>query len=121
MNAIALIIALLVERFGADLDGYRSADRYLGLLRWLRDKVGRGGFWDGWFGVLLLLTPAALAMAVFEDVFAEPGVLGGMLGAALSAWILFWCLTPLVIRVRRGGIAVCVWTASRRYCGWSSV
>ena len=92
MNAIALIIALLVERFGADLDGYRSADRYLGLLRWLRDKVGRGGFWDGWFGVLLLLTPAALAMAVFEDVFAEPGVLGGMLGAALSAWILFWCL-----------------------------
>lgn len=92
MNAIALIIALLIERFGADLECYRSADRYLGLLRRLRDRVGRGGYWDGWFGVLLLLMPAALAMVVFERVFAQSGVLGSLLGMALSAWILFWCL-----------------------------
>ena len=92
MNAIALTIALLIERFGADLERYRSADRYLGLLRRLRDRAGRGGYWDGWLGVLLLLMPAALAMVVFERVFAQPSVLGGLLGAALSAWILFWCL-----------------------------
>ena len=44
MNAIALTIALLIERFGADLERYRSADRYLGLLRRLRDRAGRGGY-----------------------------------------------------------------------------
>jgi len=88
MNLIIILTCLLAERFLIEHQQWRQADWFFDYSRWYQRQTLPIWMQEGFAGVIGLLLPPILAVALFQQLF------DGILGALFSGVVLLYCLGP---------------------------
>ncbi len=91
MTLLAVIAALVLERFLGHLEELREPRWFEGYAAWWRARLA-GALWDGPAGVLAVLAPPVAAVALAQLLLG--GLLWGLGGLALGVLALLYCLGP---------------------------
>lgn len=92
MNLIGIVIALAAERFLSRIRRWREYDWFGRYLRRLRGPALFEALWDSSWGLLLLLLPPLLAVAVLQELL-QGGILS-LLGLGFAVAVLVFALGP---------------------------
>lgn len=91
MTLIAILASLVLERLLEHVQDLRRYERYQDYVEWMRQRL-RGDPWEGRLGVLALLTPVLLLVAVVQAAFDD--LLFGLPGLLFAIAVLVFCLGP---------------------------
>lgn len=91
MTLIAILIGILIDRFYQGLPELRRYERFHDYAAWLCGRL-RGEIWDGPLGVVAVLAPLLVVMAVLQDGLS--GGVAGLLGLLLAIAVLVFTLGP---------------------------
>lgn len=93
MTLIAVLLAMATERYWHPLSSYKLFSPLLSWRDVLLNHCGRKAWFNGAIGVLLVVTPAVLIMALLQVGLASgDGFLLQVLGLALSLLVLVACV-----------------------------
>lgn len=91
MTLIAILASLVLERLLDHVQDLRRYERFQDYVEWMRQRL-RGDPWDGRLGVLVLLAPVLLGVALLQSALA--GALFGLPALAFAIAVLVFCLGP---------------------------
>ena len=91
MTLIAILASLVLERLLDHVQDLRRYERYQDYVEWMRQRL-RGDPWDGRLGVLALLTPVLLIVALLQAAFDD--MLFGLPSLLFAIAVLVFCLGP---------------------------
>ncbi len=91
MTLIAILIGILIDRFYQGLPELRRYERFYDYSGWLRERLP-GDIWDGPLGLVAVLAPLLVVMAVLQDSLS--GGVAGLLGLLVAIAVLVFTLGP---------------------------
>ncbi|HEY9199885.1 MAG TPA: regulatory signaling modulator protein AmpE [Gammaproteobacteria bacterium] len=91
MTLIAILASLVLERLLEHVQDLRRYERYQDYVEWMRQRL-RGDPWEGRLGVVVLLAPVLLLVAVLQAAFDD--LLFGLPGLLFAIAVLVFCLGP---------------------------
>ena len=91
MTLLAILASLLLERLLDHVQDLRRYERYQDYVEWMRQRLN-GDPWDGRLGVLVLLTPVLLIVALLQAAFDD--MLFGLPSLLFAIAVLVFCLGP---------------------------
>ncbi len=94
MHIIPVFLALIGERF-ADLEhSWRQPANLVANSDWLKSRlVARGGWWNGYLGVVIMLFVPAFVTSLIDD--ALQGLFFGLLELGFGTVVLLYCMGPV--------------------------
>lgn len=92
MTLIAILLALVAERFLLEQESFRRFDWFAGYLTWLRRQSWGEWLSDGVTGIIAVLFPPLLAIGLLQWTLC--GLLFGIPGLVLATALLIYCLGP---------------------------
>lgn len=91
MSLLAIIVGLLIERFYENIEELKKFGWFESFNTWLSDRFKGQGFMDSPVGVLAVLLPVVIGVAVVQALLAE---LLGLLAFLFAIAVLVYCLGP---------------------------
>lgn len=91
MALIAILIALLIERFLGSLESLRSFDWFMRYSRWLAEKLPSGALWQGPLAVIATLAGPVVAVLLLSHTLDS---LAWLLGFLFSIAVLLYSIGP---------------------------
>jgi len=91
MTLISALLGIAADRLLTHLHEYRQYDHFLRYVDWMRARFS-GSFWDGIGGLLVILLPLWLAVALLQVWISD--WLFGLVGLLFYIGVFVYCLGP---------------------------